>query len=295
MPETTLDQPIVTASPSPSPSNSSDWRPYLTDDLKADPIVAKWSEKASEKDIPGLVKSLAHANSRLGSAINLPGKDAKPEEVQALRTKLYEAGVFTAPPGSPKDYDLKTDALPEGLRWSEDLSGKFAQVLHKHGVPKAAVGDLMPLYLEALTGASKALKTSMDEGMRALQGEFGDRYDELKEAATRMSQGIFKTPEEVEFYESSGLANHPLFLAPLMRLAPLALADSSYMAGLPRAGGEISGEAAKEELAKIMSDPNHPDHKLYKLQDPKVLEKIREMYRKAYGTEEVPIGQGFNV
>lgn len=289
---TTATSTGVTAQPTPAPA---DWRSFVTDDLKADPVVSKWSEKASEKDVPSLIKGYAHASHRLGSAINLPGKDAKPEDVSALRSKLYEAGVFEAPPSKPEEYGLtKQDTLPEGLRWSDELANKFATTLHKHGVPKSAVGELMPLYVEAITGASKALKTSMDEGLRALKGEFGDRYDELKEAASRMSQGIFKTPEEVEFFEATGLANHPGFLSILMRLAPLALSDSSYMANLPRKGGEMTGEDAKNELQKVMTDPTHPDYKLYKMGDPKTLAKYMENYKKAYGTEQVPIGQGIS-
>lgn len=106
--------------------SASDWRGHLTDDLKADPVVSGWAEKASEKDIPSIIKGYAHAQKRMGSAINLPGKDAKPEELTALRSKLYESGVFAAPPVKPEEYGLADPGnLPEGVRFSPELAGSL--------------------------------------------------------------------------------------------------------------------------------------------------------------------------
>lgn len=293
------DEPIApTAAPTQQPvPNMSDWRSHVTDDLKADPVVSAFMEKASEKDVPAVVKGYAHAMKRLGSAVNLPGKDAKPEDVAAFKQKVYESGIFQAPPADPKAYDFNKykDKLPEGLRWSDDLSSKFATALHKHGVPAAALDDLIPLYHEAITGAGKSLKTDYDSGMVKLKQEHGEKFDERQEAVRRIFPAIFKDPEDLQFAEEIGLANHPRFLGLMMRLAPLALADSSFMETVPHLGGDKSGEEAKAELAKIMSDPTHPDHAGYKRADEKVMAKIREMYKAAYGTAPYQIGQGVTV
>ena len=282
-----ITTPIAPVSPVVS-SPSSDWRTYLNDELKADPIVSSWAEKASEKDIPALIKSYANASKRMGSAINLPGKDAKPEDVQALRAKLYEAGVFQAPPADPKEYGLVKPAdLPEGLQWSDELSGKFATALHKHGVPKAALADLLPLYMEAIGGTTAALKVDRETALAALKSKYGEKYDERVEMVKRMMGGILQTPDELAFMEQTGLADHPKFLSVLLRLAPLAMQDSSFIDSLPRQGGEISGEKAKEEYAKIISDPTHPMYEGYRRRDPKVESYITELYRSAYGNGKV--------
>ena len=74
-----------------------------------------------------------------------------------------------------------------------------------------------------------------------------------------------------------------------MRLAPLAQQDSTFIKGLQSAGGEITGESARAELAKIMSDPQHPMYALYKKGDSKALAFVDEVYKKAYGTKQVEI------
>ena len=287
-----LDQPNTT----PAPVASADWRTYLTDDLKADPVVSSWSEKASEKDIPTLIKGYAHAQKRMGSAINLPGKDAKPEDVAALRTKLYEAGVFQAPPEDPKGYDIKMpETLPEGVRWSEELTGKFAGIFHKHGISKSAVDELLPLYMAAVGGASQALQIDQAQSLATLKAEHGEQYDARMEAVKRMSAGIFTDPSEVAFFEQTGLGDHPKFLSVMLRLAPLAMQDSSFIDSLPRKGGEISGEDAKAELSKIMNDATHPMHKGFQVGDKNVEAHIAELYRQAYGTEKKVIGEGVRI
>lgn len=284
---TTVTTPTAT-SDTTSSAPSQDWRTYINEELKADPVVSSWAEKASEKDVAGLIKSAAHAQKRLGGAITLPGKDAKPEDLSALRTKLYEAGVFQVPPSDPKEYGLlKPAELPDGLQWSDELSSKFAVALHKHGVPKAALTDLMPLYLEALGGAAQTLKVEREQSLATLKSEHGEKYDERVEMAKRMMGGILQTPDELDFMEKTGLADHPKFLSVMLRLAPLAMQDSSFMDSLPHQGGEISGEKAKEEYAKIISDPAHPMHEGYTRRDPKVEKYIDGLYRSAYGNGKV--------
>ena len=282
--------------PVPASSTTSDWRGFMTDDLKTDPVVTSWAEKASHKDVPAVLKAYAHLSKKMGDAVLLPGKEAKPEEIQEVRQRLYDAGIFVAPPKKPEEYGLqKPESLPDGVHWSPELATKFAQALHKHGVPQAAVGDLLPLYLEAIGGASATLKTDFETGMTELRREFGDKFEERMELSTRMSGGIFKTPEEVALFEQIGLGNDPRFLGPMMRLAGLAAQDSSYLEALPVTGGQISGEAARTELGKIMSDKTHPDYAGYWSQDKTVMKKVEDLYKRAYGTDKVTIGQGISV
>lgn len=262
-----------------------DWKPFLTEELKADPIVADWASKASEKDTPSIIKSYAHLSKRMGGAINLPGKDAKPEEVQGLKAKLYEAGIFQAPPADPKEYGItKPEKLPDGLGWNDDLATKFAQTLHKHGAPKGLAADLLPLYQEAILGAQTVFKTDQEAGLAALKKEFGEQFDSRKEATSRMIGEIFKDEQELALFNQLGLGDHPKFLSVLMRIAPSYQPDSSYQPDAGQGGG-TGGEGPREELAKIMNDKTHPMHAGYwrQPQDPKVVEHIDNLYKKAYG------------
>jgi len=246
-------------------------------------------------DLETFAKRAYDAHREVGARI--PIKVSKPEEIAAWKQehlpKLYKAGILDAPLASPDLYEIKRpEKLPEGLGWNDDLSKKFATTLHKHGAPKALAGELLTLYEEALLGEQKALKTSYDAGMAALKTEHGDKFEERQEVAKRLITHIFKTPEELEFFEATGMGDHPGFLSVMMRLAPLAVQDSSFLRETARAGGEMSGDDVRVELAKIMSDKAHPMYEGYKRNDPKVLAHVEELYKKAYGDAKVTIGEG---
>lgn len=284
---------VTTAATTTTATAPADWRTFITDDLKADPVVSSWAEKATEKDVPSLIKGYANLFKSQGNKIALPGKDARPEDVQALRTKLYEAGVFTPPPKDAAEYGLANPGtLPDGIRWSDELAGKFATALHKHGVPKDAVGDLLPLYLEALQTTASSLKVDQEKSMASLRTEHGEKFDERIEMVKRMTDGIFTDPEEVAFFEESGIANHPKFLSVLMRLAPLAMQDSSFIESIPSKGGEKTAEEVRSEYAEIISNPKHPMHDGLMRRDPKVEAYVNDLYRKAYGNAKISIGEG---
>lgn len=149
--------------------------------------------------------------------------------------------------------------------------------MHKHGIPKAALADLMPVYLEAIQGRSATLKTDADARVAELRKEHGEKFDERWELADRLAKDIFKSDEELEFLAKTGAG--PLLYGPLLRLAHLAGQDSSYIDSL-KPYGDGSANASSEH-AKIMTDPKHPMHEAYKRSDPKVLEHIQNLYREA--------------
>ena len=244
------------------------------------------------KDFASFVKAGYDAHREVGARIPVK-HDGKPESIAEWRKThmptLQKAGLLEAPPASPADYGVvKPENLPEGLSWDDARAEKYAGILHKFGVPKAIVPELMALHVEALTSAGLALKTSVEEGTRALKGEFGDKYDERVEDAKRLTAVLFKTPEELEFFEKTGLGNHPGFLGVIMRLAPLAMQDSSVAAGLGSKGdGGVTGDDVRKEMASIMNDPTNAKNKLYWAQDKATMEYVNELYKKAYGDGKV--------
>lgn len=271
----------------------------LTDDMTVEvdgkPVPLRETPFVKEaKDFASLVRGGYEAHREVGARI--PVKvDGKPESIAEWRKNhlptLQKNGLIPTGPASPADYGVVKPAdVPEGLSWDDARALKYATILHKYGVPKEIVPELMDLHKEALTGAHLALKTSKEEGIKALQAEHGDKYDERVELAKRLTAVLFKSPEELEFFELTGLGNHPGFLSVIMRLAPLAMQDSSIAAGLGSAGGEgVTGEDVRKEVAAIMSDPNNPKYKLYWQQDKATLEYVNELYKKAYGDAPVAI------
>jgi hypothetical protein len=271
-------------------SAPADWRTFMTDDLKADPVVSKWAEKASEKDIPSIVKGYAHAQHRMGSAINLPGKDAKPEEMTALKAKLIEAGVLPKPIADATEYVIaKPENLPAGMQWSDELSGKLAGVMHKYQVPKEMAADLIALHMESMSGAVGSFAQDTETVIAGLRSEHGEKYDERRELANRLIPEIFKTDEEAALANKLGLGDNQRFISLLMRLAPLAQQDSSFMQNLSVKGGEMTGEAARDEYAKVMSDPKHPQYDGFRKGSKESLAYVDELYKKSYGNAPVTL------
>lgn len=247
-------------------------------------------------DLPTLIQRGYDAHREVGARVRIPGKDAKPEDVAAFKQKVQEAGVFPAPPASVDEYKAAI-VKPEGvsdLGWSDERAGKLATVLHKHGIPASAVADLLALHGEALSSTQALFKSDMESGMAALRKEFPEDFDGKQAAAGRLAAAIFKTPEELAVWNASGLGNHPAFLGPLMRLAPLAAQDSSFFAETSKSRA-AAGEDVRSEVAKIATDKTHPMHEGYVRRDPAVLKHIDDLYRNAFGSDPVEIGQGITV
>jgi hypothetical protein len=253
------------------------------------------------KDTPDLVtfaKRGFEAHREIGSRI--PVKVSKPEEVQAWRKehlpKLYTAGILEAPPGKPEEYGIaKPEKIPDGFGWNDELSKELATTLHKHGAPKGLAAELLGLYEKALLGAEQTLKTSYDEGMAALKKEHGDKFEERMELGKRLTKAIFKTPEELEFFERTGMGDHPAFLSVVMRLAPLAQQDSAFLKEVSRPAGGMTGDEVRAELGRIMSDKTHPKFAGYWRQDKDVMAYVEDLYKKAYGEGKVELGGGIEV
>ena len=258
-------------------------------------------------DVATLAKSYIDSQSEIGRRVRIPAKDAKTEDIAAFRSKVYEAGLFPAPLADAKEYGItKPEIIPEGIGWNDDLATKFANTLHKHGASKALANDLLEVYGEALVGTQKTLKTSYDDGMAALRGEYGAKFDEVmtqtrrvtghinKESGEFVPGIIFKTEEELAFFDELGLGNHPGFLSVLMRIAPLTQQDSSFIAD-PAREAAAQGEQVRQELAKIMNDTAHPMHQAWKRGDKAANDYIDELYRKAYGAGQVALGAGITV
>ena len=63
----------------------------------------------------------------------------------------------------------------------------------------------------------------------------------------------------------------------------------------PSPASNPAGLQAREELAKIMSDPAHPMHAGYKRNEKPVQDHLDAIYKKAYGTAPVEIGGGESI
>jgi hypothetical protein len=247
------------------------------------------------KDLGSLIKQGYDAHREVGARVRIPAKD-KPEDVSAFKAKMIEAGILEAPPGKPDDYAIEKPAtMPENFKWDDGLVGEFKTTMHKHGVPKGAAQDLINLHIKAMGGMTNALleqtglKVNAEETVATLKNEFGDKYDVLRADAGRLASEIFKSPEELAFFENLGLGNHPKFLSILMRLAPLVQQDSSFMPDAKRPSNMANAGELRTKMADLMSNPQNPLYKGYQNRDPAVMEQVEKWYKDVYGEGKVTI------
>lgn len=129
-------------------------------ELDAD--TREWLGKREIKDAKAAAK-LAHEQAKmLGNAVRVPGKDAKPEEVEAFLDKLGR-------PAKADEYKFEMPKLPEAVPYDSERANGFKSLAHKLGLTQAQAAALHDWAAEnALTdfnsGAERAKAQTVAQG-----------------------------------------------------------------------------------------------------------------------------------
>lgn len=225
-------------------TQASDWRAALPEELRADPALASF------KDVAALAKSYREAAKMIGGSIRIPGPNATPEEVAAFRAKL---GV----PESPDGYQL---SAPDDVKpvLDEGMVTRFKQAAHRLGVPAQAVAGLWQWYLGEIQAQQRGISQVTKQVEAQLREEWGDALFERNVALAQRTVREFGGEELIEFLDSTGLGNHPGLIKLLAKVGHL-LAEDGHVPG--EVAGIMTPEAARQRIAEIMANPEHPYHK----------------------------------
>lgn len=156
-----------------------------TVDLKAfgelDTDTSEWLTRREVKDVPSLVKLAFNSDKmvgeqakKLGEAIIRPGKDAKPEEIEAYREKIG-AGK------TPDDYVFEAPKnLPENLPYDGERAKGFAALAHKLEMTKAQAQAVHDWAIENgvndFNNAGSETAKRMEERAKAATAELAKVY-----------------------------------------------------------------------------------------------------------------------
>jgi hypothetical protein len=195
--------------------------------------------------------------------IVLPGKDAKPEEWEAVFNKLgrpEKADGYTFPEIKDRPYTDQDKAL----------QANFSTVAHKLGLTQAQVAGLAGWQNEMVVAGVEAAATGRANAEAALRKEKGDGYDAFIEqgqaglrAMLNAAGEKFEQFSQIKLIDGTYAFDNPVF-AKLFATFGAAISESGFEGG---GGGKNTGafaspKAAKAELdnlyAKDFLDQKHP-------------------------------------
>jgi hypothetical protein len=209
-------------------------------------------------------------------------KDGKPDFAaltkgyKELESKLGK-GLALDVPATAADYQLKPEKLPDGLTWSEQTAGKFAEVFHANGVPKAAARGIVDTFMELearnLAEATAAYDTQLKADRTKLEEEWGGADNYQKHAAKIGGLVVGSLGEDP--------GDAVLFSNPrIMRFLGKVVDQLGEDAQAALAGGVAPGATFTDgsSLARrIMSDASHPEHANYMNGDTATIRKVQRL------------------
>lgn len=138
----------------------------------------EWIGSAGIKDVASLAAKARNAESLIGQSVRLPGKDAKPEDVDAFLSKV----LSPYRPEKPEGYEFKLpDGLPEGLPYDKAFADRFKAAAHAAGIPTKAAAALHDFYVKETAAifqtATEATRTQVEAATKALETAFGGAKD----------------------------------------------------------------------------------------------------------------------
>lgn len=186
-----------------------DWRASLTGEfepLRAEASLSVIKGKDWNEAGPQLAKVVANQSKLVGSSIRLPGKDAKPEEIQAFREKL----------GVPKDvtgYGEVKLANMEGVPdFDQKVINDFAKpAFLKIGLTPQQAQDVLTLFGDYTARQYRQAADVYLEGQDVLETKWGLAFERNVGLAQRALQK-YASPGLLKLLRSTQLDMHPDFI-----------------------------------------------------------------------------------
>jgi len=215
---------------------------------------------AKFKDIGALAEGYVNAEKMIGAdKIVLPGKDAKPEDWDAVFNKLGR-------PEKPDAYQFPEIKDRPFTDEDKAVQATFAPVAHKLGLTQAQVAGLTEWQTGLVTAGIEAAATGRATAEANLRKEKGDGYDAFIEqgrvglqtvlAAAGQKFDEFKT---IKLADGTFAFDNPIF-AKMFAAVGEAVSESSFEGGSGGGGKGGTGafsspQAARSELDKLYAGP----------------------------------------
>lgn len=244
-----------------------------TERLKSAGYERLATKAAFAKDEATLLRTLDETIGFVGKkapqGVLYPVAGATDADLSAFRKA---AGV----PDTAEAYQLKPDALPDGVEWDDANVQPYAEIFHKHHVPQAAAAELIAKHLESVAAQAAAgndayagkVSQFVQASEATFQKEWGDMYDSRLEANRAYVSSRFDAAELADPVLQAALS-HPKIVR-VIDEARRALRE----APLPGVGAEVTAgsHSPRQQAVEIMkANPSWRN-------DPALSKRVGDLY-----------------
>jgi len=196
----TPEAPATGADKSQGPSEIKSWLDDLPDPLKSSKSLAKF------KDVSTLAKSYEELEKKIGRSVEVPSKDAKPEEWAKFLARIGR-------PEKADDYEFER---VDGFEAAPEFMQEVREAFHAAGLTKKQASEVMRFIGTKTASGQKdraaAREAAAHEGFKALKDAWGYDYDTKIELARRFVERTGGR-DALEHLKGLGVDNDPRLLA----------------------------------------------------------------------------------
>jgi len=249
------------------------WRDGLSDDLKGHTSLATFA------DIEALAKSFIETKAYQGNSIRIPGEDAGTKQQQEFVSKLLAKvpGVMLKPdlendeqstnffrtlgmPEKSEEYETGKTEYPEGVTENVERTNFFKGLAHEVGLTKGQFKKFMAKVTEVDINEASQAADSQKQSLVELDKEWGLATRERMDVALSTAERTQAPPEMIEAFKAGTLP--PATIRWLHSLSVSLGNEGNNLGNSPGSTvGKMTPSEARDKIAEIYGNKDHPFHK----------------------------------
>jgi hypothetical protein len=242
-------------SPAASPNNGGAADPFAG----LDTGTREWIGTKGYKSVADIAKAAHGAESLIGRSVQIPGDDAKPEDLQKFYGKLGR-------PEQPEGYDFKLpEGIPETMPYDAEFAGSFKPVAHGLGLTAKQAAGLHDWFVSTqAAGFGKAQENMAANAVKAteaFEGKWGPQDGETFKGKIALADraleglGIKKAFEATGLLAPGGVVTDPTIGFALATIGEAMFKEDSLEGGgNGYANNPFAGTNLTEQMQAIKAD-----------------------------------------
>lgn len=263
------------------------WRNSIADeDMRANKALANFDT------LDDAIKGYIDLKSYQGNSLHIPGEDTNEEQRAEFANKLVEkvpsvmlrpdpdnadqTKEFYRSAGMPEEssgYEAPEVELPDGMKKNEDRLEFFKGLAHESGLNKSQFKKIMEGVEKADIETTISAQESHQKATDALNTEWGAAADERKQAALNIAEKTGAPESLVEAIKSGTVP--PELTKWIYGLSTAIGSEGTNLANNQQTKpGKMTPDEAKDKIAEIYANKEHPFHKSDLRAQKKMLELV---------------------